>query len=218
MDVRVIRIGCVVLAAGGVAGWAQATPVDSRDFFAPYSPTLTTWEVDGSGAAVTLIEGETRSLPAAEYASSGFTFSQNIAWVNDASATFNAAQSLAGSPEIAIPSSAFDTFDILFTSPTDAFGFVVINNSAAAAPMFTAYNAQNQVIESVTWGPAFIDGTIANAQYGFMGILSPNEKIARVAVFKDAAIMDDFLFATVPTPGSLGILGLAALATGRRRR
>jgi hypothetical protein len=211
------------VAAGGLAaalaGGAGATPVDSRDFFSPFSPTLTTWEVRGNGAPITLLEGGTMALPAGEYASSGFTFSQDIAWVNDGSATFNAAQALAGSPEIAIPSAAFNSFDILFTVPTDAFGFVVINNSGASAPpAFTAFNALNQPIETVTWGAAFIDGTVGNAEYGFMGISSPADKIARVSVTKQAAILDDFLFATIPGPGAAAVLAAGLICAGRRRR
>lgn len=197
----------------------MATPIDSRTFFDPYSPTTTLWEVDGAGVPVTLLEGETRNLPANEYASKGFTFSQNIAWVNDAGASFNGAQSLVGSPQNAIPSAAFNTFDVLFTNGTDAFGFVVINSTAATGvPTFTAYNAQNQIIETATWGPAFIDGTLGTAQYGFMGIYSPNQKIARVAISKQSAILDDFLFATVPTPGAAGILGAGLVVMGGRRR
>jgi hypothetical protein len=203
----------------GLASAASAAPVDSREFFNPFSPTLTTWETRGNGTPLSLLEGETMILPAGEYAASGFTFSQSIAWVNDGSATFNAAQGLVGTPEIAIPSAAFNSFDILFASPTDAFGFVVINNSGATTlPSFTAFNALNQPIETVTWGAAFIDGTIGNAQYGFMGISSPADKIARVSITKQQAIFDDFLFATIPGPGAAMTLGLASIAAGRRKR
>ncbi len=216
MDARVLSCGLFVAALSGVAG---ATPIDTRDFFNPYSPTITTWENDGSGVPVTLLEGESRNLPAAEYLSRGFMFSQPIAWVNDANGSFNGAQALVGTPNNAIPSASFNTFDILFTDGTDAFGFVVVNNiSATVLPSFTAYDAQNQAIQTVTWGPSFIDGTLGVAQYGFMGIYSPDAKIARVSVIKQFAILDDFLFATVPTPGAAGILGLGLLTLGRRKR
>lgn len=212
---RLATASAVVAACGA----AQASPVNSKDFFALYSPTITQWEVDGAGAAVTLLEGGTRSLPAGEYAGSGFRFSQDIAWVNDSSAAFNGAQLLVGSLQNAIPSAQFGTFDVLFTSPTDAFGFVVVNNeSATTEPSFTAYDAQNNVIETVTWGAPFQQGVIAGAEYGFMGMWSQNAKIARVRVTKQFAILDDFYFATVPGPGAVGVMVIAGVVMVRRRR
>ncbi len=219
MAARAVGLGLGVVMLAGVAGVASASPVSSKDFFAAYSPTITRWEVDGAGAAVTLLEGGTRSLPAGEYASSGFKFSQDIAWVNDSSAAFNGAQLIVGSLQNAIPSSAFDSFDVLFGDPTDAFGFVVVNNqSATTVPSFTAFDAQNNVIETVTWGAAFQQGVLSGAQYGFMGMWSQNAKIARVSVVKQAAILDDFYFATVPGPGGLVVIGCGAVMAGRRRR
>lgn len=158
-------------------------------------------------------------MPAAEYQSLGFVFDRDIAWVNDANASFNGAQSLVGSPQNAIPSAAFGSFEILFSTPTDAFGFVVINNvNATIEPSFTAYNAANLVIETVTWSPAFTQGTLGIAEYGFMGIASPQDKIARITLTKQTALFDDFLFATIPGPGAAGIVGLGlTLAAGRRR-
>lgn len=215
---RAARASCAV-ACAFVCGSALGSPVTSKDFFSPYSPTITQWEVDGAGAAVTLLEGGTRSLPAGEYASSGFTFGQDIAWVNDSSAAFNGAQLLVGSLQNAIPSGQFNTFDVLFTEPTDAFGFVVVNSqNATTEPAFTAYDAQDNAIETVTWGAPFQQGVLAGAEYGFMGIWSEDAKIARVRVTKQFAILDDFYFATVPGPGGLAVIGCGVVMVGRRRR
>lgn len=203
-----------------IAGSALGAPISDRAFFDDLSPTVIDFETDGSGSALDLIQGEIVSLPADEYASLGVRFNQDIAWVNDGNAQMDAAQVLAATPVVSIPSSQFNSFSILFDVPVQAFGMFVANNRVAhqAGPSFTAYDSDGMVIETVTWGAGFIDNGFSLVDYGFMGISSAGVSIARVEITKQAAILDDLTFAVVPSPGAMGVLAGAGLVGARRRR
>lgn len=225
MDRCAVRAGrrCLVAAASAagiaVAGVAHGGIITDPGFFTPFAgqTTTITFDVNGAGGGVNLIEGASSAMPVNEYLSQGARFNQ-VRWVNDGNASFDAAQSIIGLGPIAIPSSQFNQFDIEFSTTVRAMGMWVINNTASAsAPTFTAFNGSGQQIEATTFAGGFIDGTIGVAQYGFMGIVS-DQAIARVRVTLDAAIFDNLMFAPVPTPTGAGLFGLAALAWGRRRR
>lgn len=208
------------VAVTAMAGSALAAPITDRSFFDDLSPTVIDFETDGSGAGMNLIQGQIQTLPANEYSSLGVRFNQNIAWVNDGNAQFDAAQILAATPVVSIPSSQFNSFSVLFDVPVEAFGMFVANNRAAdqVGPSFTAYDADGMVIETVTWGNEFIEGGFSLVDYGFMGISSPGVLIARVEISKQAAILDDLTFAVIPAPGAMGVLAGAGLIGARRRR
>lgn len=202
------------------SGQTKAAIITDPGFFAPIAgqTTTVTFDVNGAGGAVNLIEGASQAMPVNEYLSQGVRFNQ-VRWVNDGNASLDAAQSMLGLGPIAIPSSQVGQFDIEFSTMVRAFGLWVINNTAASssAPTFTAYNGSGQVIESVAFGGAFLDGTVGVAQFGFMGIVS-EQAIARVRVTLDAAIFDNLMHAPVPAPGAAALFGLAGLAALRRRR
>lgn len=209
------------LAGPGVAGAAVIT---DSNFFDPYPTTLIDFETDGSGNQIILIPGETRVMPSEEYITKGVAFNSPY-WVFDGNAAFQAALLVGGSPEIAIPSSLVNEFEMTFTGtgPVLAFGYWVVNNRRvdAAGPQFVAFNSENEVIGTAQFGPAFIDGTITSpsttADYGFMGILT-EEPIARVVITKQAAILDDLHFSPVPAPGTIALAGLGGLMIFRRHR
>lgn len=209
-----------LVPALAVAGSALAAPISDKAFFDGLPTTVIDFETNGAGAAVNLIQGQIATLPANEYAGLGVRFGQDLAWANDGNAQMDAAQFLAGSPIISMPSSVFNSFTIHFDVPVEAFGFFVANNKVADpnGPSFTAYDADGMVIDSVSWGPGFIDAGFSLVDYGFMGISSPETAIARVEVTKQAAILDDLTFAVIPAPGAAGLLAAAGLAGLRRRR
>ncbi|MCA9282658.1 MAG: hypothetical protein H6812_07925 [Phycisphaeraceae bacterium] len=208
-----------LLAVASAASTTLAAPITDRAFFDFLNPTVIDFETDGAGAPVSLIQGQIATLPANEYAAQGVRFNQNIAWVNDGNAQFDAAQFLAATPVVSIPSSQFNAFSIHFDVPVEAFGMFVANNRVAdpTGPSFTAYDSDGMVIETATWGASFIDGGFSLVDYGFMGISSPGVSIARVDITKQAAILDDLTFSVIPAPGVLSALAGAGLLGVRRR-
>jgi len=214
------------LAAAGLVmttAAAQAAVITDATFFSSFPATLITFETNGAGSPVSLIDGETMPMPANEYAGSGVTFTSPINWVNDGNAALDAGQAMGGSPENSIPSSTINQFEVRFSVPVFAVGFWVVNNRTAdpLGPMFTALAADGSVIEVVQFGSLFIDGTITNpnttADYGFMGILS-DKPIAGLIVTKQAAILDDLRHSPVPTPGALALLAMGGALIWRRKR
>jgi len=201
---------------------AQAALIDDDGFFDDLPTGLITFDEDGDGSPVVLGDGASSPMPTNEYADLGVTFSPAVRWVNDGNASFDGAQQAIGLGEIAIPSVLVNTFDIQFSTTVRSVGMWVIANNSdqiQTQPTFTAFDAQGGVIEMVTFGGMFVDGTIGIADYGFMGI-STSTPIARLQVTKQAAIFDDLHFSSqVPAPGAAVLLGLggACLASRRRR-
>lgn len=215
-----IALGAILALAAG----AQAGIITDPAIFGSEPQTLITFENDGAGAPVSLLQGQSLVMPVDAYAAQGVVFLNQVRWVNDGSAAFDAAQLLAGSAPNAIPSSFVNVFEFNFTVPVKSFGFFVINNRAAAtAPVLTAYDSGGNVLETVTFGATFLDGSLTVAQttadYGFMGLFT-STNIAKVRVEKAAAILDDLRFSPsmVPAPGAAAALGLAGLLGLRRRR
>lgn len=205
---------------------ALAGVIDDKAFFDELPTTTITFEVNGAGNPVSLIEGQTMTMPASAYAAQGVMFQSPIAWVNDGGVDFINAQFLGGSPEIAIPSAAVSTFTIEFTVPVRSVGMFVANTHAmdASGPTFVARDAQGDVIEMVSFGTQtsgsqFVDGRAGSADYGFMGIFSATP-IATLTVTKQSAIFDDLMFSSeIPAPaGALLLGGAGCWLIGRRRR
>ncbi|MDX2132332.1 MAG: hypothetical protein SFY69_09795 [Planctomycetota bacterium] len=211
----------LLLACGGTA---SASVIDSAAYFTSVPHTRITWEADGAGSPVALMQGASQVMPTNAYSTLGLMFETQVRWINDGTGAFDAAQATGGgSPANAIPSSLVNTFAFTFTVPVRSFGFWLANNRGAdpAGPTIQAFDAQGQLIESVQFGGSLVDGSITvgqtTADYGFMGIESQAD-IARVVVTKQAAIFDDLYFSVVPAPASAGVLALGLLAAGRRRR
>ena len=199
---------------------ALATVILDSDFFSEITHMVITFETDGMGNKLKIAEGETKPMPADEYAHYGFTFEPDISWVNDASLAFDEAQTIGGSPEIGI-SAGVDEFIINMSFPTRAFGFWVVNNSDPTdGPYpnltFQAYG-DDGLIEEVTFEGDAIDGVIENSiEYGFLGIDS-EKFITSIHVTKGAAVLDNFTYSPIPEPATVILLGLGFLALLRKR-
>jgi hypothetical protein len=224
-----------VLGVAGLAlcaGAAHGAIISDASFFDSKPTTLITFETNGAGSPVTLLQGQSLAMPANEYAALGVTLTgigSSVYWVNDGNAAFDAAQTVGASPTVSIPSSLNNSFTLTFSTEVRAFGFFVANNRLidSTGPVFVARDAGGNVIETVTFGNAtngspFVDGTFTipntTADYGFMGLVS-SVPIASVTVTKQAAILDDLRFSAVPAPGmgAATILGAGLLGLRRRR-
>jgi len=216
---QVIKAVCtvaVVLAATASSSSAQV--VTDRSFFDPLPSTTIDFETRGDGTRIQLGAGDSEFLPSGEYAAWGVTFGTDIQWVNDGGVDFDAAQAIGGSPEIAIPGSS-DSFTMFFDVPVRAFGFWVVNNRTFSTdPQFEAFDASGASLGIAVFNEDLIDGVIGVAEYGFMGIASPDTPIASVRILKDATSLDDLIYSSVPTPTSTSVIALGILAVTRRRR
>jgi MYXO-CTERM domain-containing protein len=208
------------------AASARAAVITDPGFFPAGQSTLINFETDGAGNPITLIDGQRQAMPSNAYAAQGVTFAgvgSQLYWVNDGNAAFDAAQLIGGSPDNSIPSSLCNQFTLTFTTPVRAFGFFIANNRLvdAAGPSFLVKDTGGNVITTVQFGAPFIDGTTSapntTADYGFMGYQA-DTLIGSVTVTKQAAILDDLRFTSVPAPGPLALGAAGGLAMLRRRR
>ena len=206
---------------------ASALVILDPNFFSGTTHMVITFETNGMGNKLKIAEGQSKSMPADEYAHYGFTFEPDISWVNDASPAFDQAQVIGGSPKIGIPAGNEDDFIINMSFPTRAFGFWVINNPDQSDerrypepyPYLTleAYGVDG-LIEAVTFEGDAIDGVIdGSAEYGFLGIAS-DQFIKSIHVTKGATMLDNFMYSPIPEPATIILLGLGFLALLRKRR
>jgi hypothetical protein len=193
------------------AGRAHAEPITDAGFFSGRTHTLITWNTDGSGNPVDLPPQAARQMPVDEYASLGIVFSPSVRWVNDGSADFQAALAVGGSPPIAILGNFAPSLEISFTAPVNSFGFFVVHLVSDSPPTFTALNASGEVIESVTFGPDFRQGTIGIADFGFMGIAAETNSIARVRISGNGEFDNLFFSPPIPEPGTFSLLAAGTL-------
>jgi len=210
---------------------ASAIIITDSDFFSGTTHMVITFETDGMGNKLKIAEGQSKSMPADEYAHYGFTFEPDISWVNDIAPAFDEAQVIGGSPEIGIPTGEEDDFTINMSFPTRAFGFWVINypdQSDEPYPYLTleAYG-DDGLIEEVTFEGDAIDGIIYDqggifggspnpVEYGFLGIAS-DQFITSIHVTKGATMLDNFTYSPIPEPATFLILGLGCLVLLRKR-
>jgi hypothetical protein len=166
-----------------------------------------------------LINGETLAMPLTEYASRGVVFLDEINWVNDGNGSFDAAQLIGGgSPTLSIPSANVDFFRVQFTIPIRGFALFIANNREEdpEGPTIVAKDINGNVIETINWGAAFIDGSVGVADYGWFG-LQTETFIRTIEISKDAAIFDNFIYSEVPSPAPAFALLLAGAGLGARR-
>jgi hypothetical protein len=210
------------VVGGVVVGPVHAGIITDPSFFASIPTTAINFETNGAGAPVVLIQAQSVTMPANEYAALGINVGANVAWVNDGSPVFDAAQAIGGTLDNALISPD-PTFTITFLTTTRSVAFFVVNNRGAdaAGPHFTARDAQGNILEAVVFSPTFLDGTITGpnvtADYGFMGVFS-STPIASLTVVKQAAIFDNLRFSPLPAPGALALLGAGGLLAMKRRR
>lgn len=223
-DSKVRLVAGMAALVAGFAATAQASVIVSGDraAFEAIPHTLIDFESTGAGVPLGLIPGQSQAMSATEYLALGITFSPQVNWVNDGSSAFQGALLVGGSQETAIPSAGVNDFTVLFSIPVRAFGFFVVNNRAATiTPSFVVRDAAGGVMATQAFTGNLIDGSISNANttadYGWVGFIS-DTPMASVSFSKEAAIFDDFIISTVPTPGALALLGFGGVAMLRRRR
>lgn len=220
-----LALGALVspVLAGEIASNGVIT---DKSFFNGLPTTLIDFETRGNGSALSLLEGQTMSLPTSEYSAQGALFSSGVNWVNDGTPAFNAAQNLAGMGPNAVPSTSVNTFTITFTGTVRSFAVWIANNFMVDAngPTIVARDGANQIIRTEsfgnqTGGSIFVDGRVSVADYGVIGVWSQTP-IASVTITKNTAIVDNLCFSSeIPAPGVvvLPAIGAAVFAVRRRR-
>src|ERR1051325_431440 len=161
------RLFALTAAAAALmsASSARASFITDTAFFNTLPTTLITFEADGAGNPITLIQGQRLAMPSNAYATQGVNFSgTNLSWVNDGNSAFDAAQLLEGSAVTPIPSSLCNQFTLTFNVPVQAFAFFVANNRTAdpTGPTMVARDINGNILDTATWGAKFIDGTITS--------------------------------------------------------
>ncbi len=204
---------------------AHAGVITSKSFFDALPTTTIDFETDGLGNAISLIDGQTMTMPTSAYQNLGVVFQSAVSWVNDGTIDFDIAQFLGGSPNNAIPSSSINGMTIMFTVPVRSVGMFIANNHIidSDGPTFTARDEFGNILETVAFGSqasesSFVEGRVGIADYGFMGLTSTT-LIASLTISKEAAILDDLMFSSeIPSPGAAIPFALLAAYAARRRR
>jgi len=218
-----VLLGSALFASAGTA--ASASIITDAAFFPPIPHTLISFESDGNGNEIPLLNAATQAMPADAYSAQGVSFTSptGMRWTNDGNTLFDAAQLSGGSPANAIPSTFVNNFTITFSVPVRAFGMLVVNNRLRdpIGPTFFIRDTQGNMIDTLTFDSVFYDGQFANANtvadYGFLGA-QYGVDIGSIEISKTHAIFDDLRFSAVPAPGPIALTGLALLAAARRRR
>jgi len=218
-------LACISIAlVACMAGQANASFFDiwAEISFSSVSHTKITFETDGAGNALNVPEGSWQDLYNDEYNSQGILFDQDIYWCNDSGDNFEAAQAIGGSPEISIPRTSTSMTDLIitFSVPVKSVGLWVIDrNDKPNVPSLEARTPSGQVIGTVTFQGDFVDGSVGNQNYGFLGLAS-TDTIGSIRLSYDYTGFDNLNFSPemVPEPGCLALLAVGTMALLRKRR
>lgn len=187
-----LAAGSVLLGAGH-RSWAA--PITDASYFNSVAHTHITFEQDGSGATLPVMSNIT--MPAGEYAAQGVTIQPNVRVVRDSDACFRLLQDIAGG-STPYGLSASNTTSMEFDPPVQAFGFVFVAIFFQNAT-FTAFDEDNNVIETAVFTGPFIDGSGCGfLEHGFVGIESTTP-IHRVTVSAPSGAIDNLRFAPAET-------------------
>jgi hypothetical protein len=200
-----------------VAHQASGTTLTNVGYFTSQSHTVVTFEQRGDGSPTPTANAAL--LPPNEYAGLGFTFapglSPGVAWINDISASADAAQAIGGSLPLGIGATdnQGDFFIHFSPRPVRAFGFWVQHtNQRRRIPTFDAIGASG-TLESAFFAGSAIDGTIGVIDYGFLGIAAA-APIESIHVRGDIALLDNLRFIAIPEPAGTNLCWFAGLALG----
>ncbi len=119
--------------------------------------------------------------------------------------------------------SGFLRFD--FALPVNAFGLAVMHVPDRGAVSFAAFDAGDQLIQSVDFVGNVVDGVVPGSkfgspfdyEYGFLGLYTPSREIAYGVVSQGSSSFDDLHYGIIPEPWTLALLLGAIGAVGLTR-
>jgi len=214
-----VRIATLLLIALHATS-SSASPINDASYFATLPHVLIDFDTYADGTPLGFPNDTVTNMSPVQYLSKGVLISLDFAWDSGAIPDFAAARAIGGSPlfDLMIFSQPHRPV-VTFTNDVSAFGFwVIADRSRSGLTRFDAYDAHQQLIETVSFGPTFIDGTIGIAQFGFMGIAAPG--IHSVVVTSSSpsigvyAVFDNLTFTTVPEPSSPAMCSSALFTMG----
>lgn len=170
-----------ILSAAFWASSLQAAPITDKSFFTtnPEPHILIPFDQLGDGSQIFQSPGQPLLLPGTEHLGQGVTFEPSITILTHGNRCIKILVSFSGTGQF-IGMSLGDTTAMVFDPPVSAFGFWFVLEADFPAT-FTALDAAGGVIETVTSGGIFVDGSSVCSQasiftktmeFGFMGISS----------------------------------------------
>ncbi len=104
------------------------------------------------------------------------------------------------------------TGEIIFETPAASVDLWYRDQSTFTTSVLTFYDTDDNILIQ-------FNGSVATFQNIVVSGMGP---ISRITLENDGmfgyAVIDDFGFTAIPAPGALGLLGIGAIAAGRRRR
>ncbi len=190
------------IAAGLAPAAVLAAPITDFAHFNTVPNTVISFEQDGAGNTL-LNPPNNYTFPSTEYAAQGVTINPDVRLARDNDSCFRTVQSFNGSLPFGLIAS--QTSSIEFNPPTTAFAvsFVAIQFQFAT---FTALDEDNNVIETATFAPPFVDGFGCGfLEYGVIGIASATP-IHRVNIAAPSGSIDRRPFALPGDSDGDGVL------------
>lgn len=199
---------------------SSASPINDASYFETLPHVLIDFDTYADGTPLGFPVDTVTTMSPVQYLSKGILLSYDFRWDSSAHPDFAAARAIGGSPlfDLMIGSQPNQPV-VTFTNDVSAFGFwVIARQLRSGLTRFDAYDAHQQLIESVSFGPTFVDGTIGIAQFGFMGIAAPG--IHSVVVTSSSpslgvyAVFDNLTYTTVPEPNTSAMCSSALFTIG----